>query len=130
MTQLNKKAMISVLPGWIKAPLRRARNFLRSIIYHGSGRWCPVCGRESRSFHTFGLIPRDEAQCVHCGALERHRFVWLYFKKETDLFDGRNRKMLHVAPEECFEHRLRECLGNNYFTADLLNPRAMVKMDI
>ena len=46
------------------------------------------------------------------------------------MFDGKSRKMLHVAPEPCFVSRLRHCLGSNYLTADLINPLAMVKMDI
>lgn len=35
-----------------------------------------------------------------------------------------------MAPEACLEPRLRECLGDNYLTADLHDPSAMVKMDI
>jgi len=35
-----------------------------------------------------------------------------------------------VAPELCFEPILRQRLGDNYVTADLFNPRAMVRMDI
>lgn len=38
--------------------------------------------------------------------------------------------MLHVAPEPCFESRFKERLGGAYLTADLFDPRAMVKMDI
>ena len=38
--------------------------------------------------------------------------------------------MLHVAPEACFEARFKKILGDRYLTADLFNPRAMVKMDI
>jgi len=39
--------------------------------------------------------------------------------------------MLHVAPERCFESRLRKYFEpGNYVTADLLNRRAMVRMDI
>ena len=38
--------------------------------------------------------------------------------------------MLHVAPERCLESRFRETIGENYITADLFNPRAMVKMDV
>lgn len=68
--------------------------------------------------------------CPHCEALERHRFVWLYFAKCTNLFDGRAKKMLHVAPEISFEDRLKQRLGGSYITADLMNSRAMVKMDI
>ena len=38
--------------------------------------------------------------------------------------------MLHVAPEPFFESKFRKSLGKNYITADLVNPRAVVKMDI
>jgi SAM-dependent methyltransferase len=38
--------------------------------------------------------------------------------------------MLHVAPEESFEPRLRQRLGSGYLTADLLQTTAMVKMDV
>jgi len=68
--------------------------------------------------------------CVRCGALERHRFVWRYLEARTDLFDGRPKRVLHVAPERCLEPRLRSRLGQGYTTADLLDPRAMVRMDI
>lgn len=73
---------------------------------------------------------REEAQCVHCGALERHRLLWLFLQKNTNLFDGKPKKMLHVAPESCFESRFKERLKDGYLTADLSDPRAMVKMDI
>jgi len=73
---------------------------------------------------------RQDARCVHCGSLERHRLVWLYLQKRTDFFDGKSKKMLHVAPEPCFVSKLRQCLGRNYLSADLVNPQAMVKMDI
>jgi ubiquinone/menaquinone biosynthesis C-methylase UbiE len=49
---------------------------------------------------------------------------------KTDLFDGLPKKMLHVAPEHCLEPLLKKRLGNNYITADLVDPCAMVKMDI
>jgi SAM-dependent methyltransferase len=71
---------------------------------------------------------------VHCGALERHRLVWLFLEKKTDLLDGAlegsAKQVLHVAPEVCFEPRLRSRLGSGYLTADLADPRAMLKLDI
>ena len=35
-----------------------------------------------------------------------------------------------MAPELSLETRFRSLLGSNYITADLYNPRAMIKMDI
>ncbi len=122
--------IIQILSEWVKDPLRRVKSVLRTVYYHGNKRFCPVCGKTSRIFRKAGTVPRKEAKCINCYALERHRFVWLYFTKETDLFNGGQKKILHVAPEPCFESRLKESLGDNYITADLLNPHAMVKMDI
>lgn len=119
-----------MLPEWAKEPLRQIRDAIRAVPYLGTGRLCPVCESPSRRFRPFGVVPRAEAQCVHCGALERHRFLWLYLKRKTDLFDGRARQMLHVAPEACFESRFKQQLGGGYLTADLFKPGAMVKMDI
>ncbi len=89
-----------------------------------------MCGKSSRRFRQFGLVARADAQCVHCGALERHRFLWLFLTQKTDLFDGRKKKVLHVAPEPCFVFRLKERLGEGYLTADLADSRVMVAMDI
>lgn len=124
------RAILSKLPEWAKAPLRRTRNVIKVLPYYGKGRYCPVCRRSSSRFKPFGIVPREDAQCAHCDALERHRFVWLFFQKNTDLFHGETKKMLHVAPEQCFESIFKDRLGDNYLTADLLNSRAMVKMDI
>lgn len=124
--KMKMKAIAAKLPEWAKAPLRR----LRAVPYYGKGRFCPVCEKSSRRFRPFGLVPREDAQCFHCGALERHRLLWLYVSRRTNLFDGKPKKMLHVAPELCFESILQQRLGDNYITADLFSPRAMVKMDI
>lgn len=114
----------------IKLALKCIRNKARSVFYYGRGKYCHVCGKSSRRFRTFGLIPRKDAQCAHCGALERHRLAWLFMTRKTNLFDGKPKKMLHVAPESCFGSKLKRRLGDNYITTDLFNPRAMVKMDI
>jgi SAM-dependent methyltransferase len=124
------RRLLSALPEPLKAPLRRARSFIAAIPYRGTGRWCPVCGKPSSRFREFGVVPRADAMCMHCGALERHRLAWLYLQRRSDLFDGRPKKMLHVAPEHAFEPRLRKALGAGYLTADLEEGRAMVAMDV
>jgi len=120
----------SKLPEWAKEPLRPLRRFAEGLVYAGEGRVCPVCGRSSRRFKPSPIDRREDAQCVYCGALERHRLVWLFIQKKTNLFDGKPKTMLHVAPESCFEPRFRKHLGDNYLTADLFNRRAMVRMDV
>jgi len=115
-----------VLPKWIEQLLRE----LRSIYYSKVGRYCPVCEQSSRKFSRFGIVPRKNAECMWCGALERHRLIWLYFNKMTNLFDGRPKRVLHVAPEGCFERRLKKLIGDGYITADINDSLAKVKMDI
>ena len=122
--------IISRLPEWAKKPLRPFMDAMRKVFYSGKGRFCPVCGKSSRRFRSYGVVSRKDAQCIHCGALERHRFLWLYISRKTDLFNGTPKKMLHVAPELCLESRFKKLLGGNYLTADLFSARAMVKMDI
>jgi SAM-dependent methyltransferase len=131
--QLRRK-VVALLPPFIKGPLKRTRDFARThvtpIAYHGTGRYCPVCEKDSSRFASYGAIRRDDALCVRCNSLERHRLLWLYINRKTDLFDGKSKKVLHVAPEACLEEKFRQRLGDGYITADLFNPRAMVKMDI
>jgi SAM-dependent methyltransferase len=131
-----RRTVGALLPPFIKGPLRKTRDFAKThvapLAYHGTGRFCPICEKPSRRFARFGspALSRNDALCMRCGSLERHRLLWLYLKKKTDLFDGKPKKVLHVAPESCLEPKLRQQLGAGYITADLFNPSAMVKVDI
>ena len=77
-----------------------------------------------------GIVPRKDALCFHCHSEERHRFVWLYLKKRTDLFISEKKQMLHIAPEYCLKKRFRKLFGNSYLTADLYDDNVMIRMDI
>jgi SAM-dependent methyltransferase len=127
---MRMKRIGFLLPLALLVRLRAARDRAIGVWYRGSRRCCPVCGQSSRKFRRFGIVPREDAKCPRCGALERHRLVWLYFTNRTDLFDGRPKQVLHVAPEQCFEARLRARVGAGYLTADLLDPHVMQGMDI
>jgi len=106
------------------------KNVAAPFFYYGNNRFCPVCNKSCRRFRHYGLIPRKDAECPHCGSLERDRFFWLYLSEKTSFFDGAPKIMLHVAPEQALELKFRETLGDNYITADLYNPHVMIKMDI
>ena len=120
----------AILPIPLKRSLRNARTWLRALPFHGNQRYCPVCGKTSSRFKPFGEPSRADAQCAHCYSLERHRFTWLFFERQTELFSGRPKSLLHFAPEIGFEPRLRKRIGPGYITADLSNPEAMQKIDI
>lgn len=92
-----------------------------------SAHFCPVC---EKGLVRFRKLSYGDTKCFICGSDERHRLVWLFLHRLTNLFDGSSRTMLHVAPEIQFENGLRAAVGPSYITADLLDPRAKVKMDI
>ena len=91
---------------------------------------CPVCGRKFRKFFSYGYVEmRGGALCPHCMSLERHRLLWLWLQRHSDLFTARPR-LLHVAPEHCYIRRFERLMGDNYVTADLESPLAKVKLDV
>ncbi len=121
---------IDRLLGFTHELCRLPRNLSRSVRYSGSQRHCPVCSRSARLFRPAGIVKRLDANCPFCGAMERHRLTWHYLEKNSDLFNGQAKAVLHVAPEPCFSGLLKRRLGSSYLTADLTDPKAMVRMDI
>ncbi|HYI09016.1 MAG TPA: methyltransferase domain-containing protein [Thermoanaerobaculia bacterium] len=117
-------------PPFLKTAFLRLATLAAAVLYYGKKRYCPVCRSHSRKFLTFGVTDRKDALCPRCGALERHRLVWLYLTDRTDLFDGRAKQMLHVAPEYALKPRLAKQLGTGYITADIEKGRAMVQLDL
>jgi len=121
------KILSQLTPDPLKSLLERA---WMKVRYFGLTRYCPICRTHLRSFKPFGLVPRTDALCPVCGSVERHRLVWLFFKRKTNLFDNSPKKMLHIAPERELDANLRKTPALDYLTADLNDPRAMVQMDI
>ena len=91
-------------------------------FYIGRGVECPVCGTRRRKFLPYGYVaPRADALCPSCLSLERHRLLWLYLERETDLLT-RPVRLLHIAPEVCLMRRLKTRYRGHeelYVTADL-----------
>ena len=114
---------------YIHSAIAGGRHIL-ALAYIGNKLECPVCGKKARKFFGFGVERRPNALCPHCFSLERHRLMWLYLQKETDIFKNRSLKLLHIAPERCFIKYLDKQLGDNYISADLDSPLAKVKMNI
>lgn len=119
--------------------MRHLANRLRSTalgrrvetqIYRGDAVECPCCGGTFRRFAPFGVAPRrPRARCPGCGAMERHRHLWLFLRERTDLFT-RPLRLLHFAPEAVFRAQLEALPEVSYVTADLAAGRASVRADI
>jgi SAM-dependent methyltransferase len=90
---------------------------------------CPICSWQGESFSPAGLIPRPNALCPQCGALERHRLLWLYLKRRTDFFFARL-KVLHIAPEPIFQKNFSNLSNLEYISADIASDIAMRMFDI
>ena len=117
-------------PDILKSAYRILKICAARLFYRGKSRYCPVCEQHFRKFGDYGIVSRTDAICLACGALERHRLTWLFLRKQTDLFDGKPKRMLHIAPEYIFMKKIRKFPGIHYTTADMNSSRAMVKMDV
>lgn len=90
----------------------------------------PIDGKSFKKFLPYGYEnQRANALSPSALSLERHRLLWLYLKNETDFFTS-SKKVLHIAPEQCFLKRFKKLQNLDYTTADLYSPIADVKADI
>jgi SAM-dependent methyltransferase len=95
-----------------------------TVIYRGDAKLCPCCGgtfRAMRRFHG-----RPDARCPGCGALERHRVLWMFIERELGLAQLQGR-LLHVAPELVLERKLRAHEGLEYVAGDLMPQRSGIR---
>ena len=103
------------------------------LLYKGRGVECPVCGAKYRKFMPYGYVQsRPNALCPKCLSLERHRLLWLYLTRETDLLTAFPRT-LHIAPEVCIMRHLKPHFRphpGQYVTADLESPLADLHFDV
>ena len=106
---------------------------IMGLLYVGRGKECPMCGCRRRKFLPYGYVAqRDNALCPNCLSLERHRLLWLYLARETDLLTTRPR-LLHAAPEVALMRKFRQVYKEaplQYITADLESPLADLHFDI
>jgi len=90
----------------------------------------PIDNKSFRTFLPYGYgKQRSNALSPSTLSLERHRLLWLYLQNETNFFSA-PKKVLHIAPEQCFLKRFKQLENLDYITADLYSPIADVKADI
>jgi SAM-dependent methyltransferase len=98
------------------------------VRYRGRAVECPCCGARLSEFAPRGDRPR--AACPRCGALERHRLLWLWLREHGEL-GGDVRDVLHLAPEPGLRRALRAVDGVNWVGGDLAPGDAGVRaMDL
>lgn len=109
---------------------------IMGLWYVGRGKECPLCGCRRRKFLPYGYVTqRDNALCPNCLALERHRTLWLWLLRESDIGRGAVAlpRLLHVAPEVALMRKFSRIYAKqpaDYVTADLESPLADLHFDI
>jgi SAM-dependent methyltransferase len=90
----------------------------------------PIDKKSFRKFLPYGYgEQRPNVLSPSTLSLERHRLLWLFLENETDFF-SKKYKVLHMAPEQCFNSLFKEQKNLDYITADLYSPIVDVKADI
>ncbi len=90
---------------------------LARVRHFGIAHYCPCCRTSLRHFAPYS--GRSSAQCPGCGSMERHRLMMRYLRARTDLFDGRGKRILHVAPEGRLARLFRELPESQYVSLDI-----------
>jgi len=124
------KSILNTVPRPI---LIKASYWVRPIIsfyLKGTKYTDPIDGKSFRKFLPYGYgEQRPNVLSPSTLSLERHRLLWLYLKNETDFFTA-TKKVLHIAPEQCFLKLFKKQKNLSYTSADLYSPIADVKADI
>ena len=115
----------NIVPKRCQEPLISSIYYLRQIFYAGSNVYCPCCDRSFKKFYLKGKF----GTCPRCGSGSRHRLLSLYLKNRTTFFTDKS-KVLHFAPEYCFQKTFKSLPNISYLSADLGSARAMVLIDI
>ena len=115
---------------WTRALVRRIPLALRRRIFRGEARYCPVCRHSvSRFFHFGGA--NNPVWCPMCESVERMRLNWLYLERDTDLCDGRPKRLLHVAPEVNLAQLFQTLPNLERITMDLeVRPGVMLRSNL
>jgi len=118
-----------IMPESAYARVSRLYKKGKSYCYYGNKRECTVCGGRFRLFLPAGASNRPNAKCPRCYSLERHRLMFAYFLNCTDVFKE-NKRILHFAPEYCFQEIFTRAENLDYHTADIAATNAMYHINI
>lgn len=123
------KIILNIVPRPLLIKLSYVARPFIAFYLKGNKYTDPIDNKSFRKFLPYGYqVQRQNVLSPSTLSLERHRLLWLYLTNETNFFTSK-KKVLHMAPEQCFLKRFRK-LNHDYITADLDSPIADVKADI
>lgn len=104
--------------------------------------FCSVCGKKAAFFlpmgvksnvfkrlHIIGGGRREHVVCPWCGANDRIRWIDYVIANMTDWYQS-NKRILHIAPEPCIEHKMRKNKNMEYITGDICQGIADQVVDV
>ena len=56
------------------------------LFYLGDKVLCPICKKKFHKFLPYGRKIRKNALCPNCLSLERHRLLYLFLERKTNIF--------------------------------------------
>lgn len=135
MTTL-KRRIGKLFPPIVHQWKNQSVRFVKGLSYRGDAVYCPICETGYRKFLPWKTTyatqtTRENVVCPGCASHERHRLFHLFFKNETDLYNGGDKRILHFAPEPFLKKILRKLyVKKNYVTTDLMQMGVDVISDI
>jgi SAM-dependent methyltransferase len=114
---MNVRHWARVTLALVKSPT----DVVRSPAWH-----CPICASRRRFLHVLG---RRWAMCWACGALERHRLLWLVLSELLAHPGASAWRVLHMAPEFQISRALAT-MCRSYVTADLERSDVAIRCDL
>ncbi|TYA56651.1 class I SAM-dependent methyltransferase [Formosa maritima] len=112
-----KQRIKKYLPKFI---LKQYYSNINKRRYSGNAVECPICHSQFKIFKSYGVVERENAECLKCGSLERHRLLWKYLNEKLNFFEGNKPiKVLHFAPERIFFNEFIKSNNINYIPCDL-----------
>ena len=115
ITNLAKR----LLPFSLRLRLRKAnwqrmyRQQRKHIPAGSPAVFCPIAAQEFECF----IEHKGHKLSPGNGAKARHRLIWLYLRRQTDLFE-RPQRLLHIAPEVCLMPAFRQNQQLEYVPVD------------
>jgi SAM-dependent methyltransferase len=131
----------------LKDAYRRLRKQAKLVKYGGNRYTCPFCNYSAREMEPAGEdVPVNkekeivgagirDAGCYKCGSLDRERLIYFYLRDYLKVFENKDLKILHMAPEKRLSAKLLEVgfskyVCGDYFTEGYSYPEHVQHIDI